>query len=546
MAEIVDVLESLGVQALVEHVGEERTLRLQRLGQSIDSSLLASVLESEQGVNVFRSKALRLDLMITRRSEKLRELVGNAGPVSDRLHRFNDFSWGNNEKSKRFLEFFELASAYLIVEARKLDFLAEVSVRGPLHAYQNWIRKKIGAFLSSTTQQRVIVHMPTGSGKTRTTMESICDYLRSQTQECKTVVWFAHSEELCEQAAESFTTIWGRFGCENAQVIRLWGGSKVEAVALDRPTFVVTSFQTAYKMLSTSDDIRFALFNKIRHKCGLLVVDEAHQSTAPTYQEAIELFTNRKSKIIGLTATPGRHHLGADTVATTNLSDFYQGNKIGIVDDHGNALTDPIGFLTDKGILSKVTRYKLDSGTTVTLTPSEARHIEAMLDMPRSVLEKLGNDEQRMGKIASHAIKLAFVEHRPTIIFAPSKQNAVELASLISLKGCKASVVTGETHPIDRADAIRDFKDGTVKVLINFGVLTTGFDAPNIRAVIVARPTTSVVLYSQMIGRGLRGPLMGGTEECMIVDVNDNIVNMPEANKAFTYFDNFFKNESKQ
>lgn len=539
MAEIVDVLERLGVQALVEHVGEERTLRLQRLGQAIDCSLLAFVLESEQGINVFRSKALRTDLMITRPKEQLSALIGSAGSFGDRLKRFNDFSWGNNDKSKRFLEFFELSAAYLIVEARKLDFLSEVAVRGPLHAYQNWIRKKIGTFLTSN-QQRVIVHMPTGSGKTRTTMESICDYLRAQSQECKTVVWFAHSEELCEQAAESFSNLWSRFGCESAQVIRLWGGVKVSPVALEKPTFVVTSFQTAFKMLTTSDDERFMLFNSIRNQCGLLIVDEAHQSTAPTYQAAIELFTNRKSKIIGLTATPGRHHLGADVDATETLADFYHGHKIGIVDDYGRTLSDPIGFLTTKGILSEVTRYKLDSGTTVILTASEARHIEAMLDMPHSVLEKLGNDEKRMGKIASHAIKLALIEKRPTIIFAPSKQNAIELASLISLRGCKAGVVTGETHPLDRADAIRDFKEGTLSVLINFGVLTTGFDAPNIRAVIVARPTTSVVLYSQMIGRGLRGPLMGGTDECMIVDVNDNILNMPEANKAFTYFDKFF------
>ena len=58
----------------------------------------------------------------------------------------------------------------------------------------------------------------------------------------------------------------------------------------------------------------------------------------------------------------------------------------------------------------------------------------------------------------------------------------------------------------------------------------------------MARPTTSVVLYSQMIGRGLRGPKMGGEEECYLVDVVDNIVNMPDSDQAFTYFNEYYNN----
>ena len=59
--------------------------------------------------------------------------------------------------------------------------------------------------------------------------------------------------------------------------------------------------------------------------------------------------------------------------------------------------------------------------------------------------------------------------------------------------------------------------------MCNYGVLTTGFDAPKTSAAIIARPTKSLVLYSQMIGRALRGPLVGGTEEaeiCTVVDTS--------------------------
>ena len=93
-----------------------------------------------------------------------------------------------------------------------------------------------------------------------------------------------------------------------------------------------------------------------------------------------------------------------------------------------------------------------------------------------------------------------------------------------------------------RAQSIADYKVGDVRVLVNFGVLTTGFDAPNTTCVLIARPTTSVVLYSQMVGRGIRGPLMGGSERCLIVDVKDNIEGMPDLPSAFSFFDSSWGN----
>ena len=62
--------------------------------------------------------------------------------------------------------------------------------------------------------------------------------------------------------------------------------------------------------------------------------------------------------------------------------------------------------------------------------------------------------------------------------------------------------------------------------MTNFGVLTTGFDAPKVRAIYITRPTFSKNLYLQMIGRGLRGPLNGGTQDCLIVDIADNFESM--------------------
>jgi DNA repair protein RadD len=75
---------------------------------------------------------------------------------------------------------------------------------------------------------------------------------------------------------------------------------------------------------------------------------------------------------------------------------------------------------------------------------------------------------------------------------------------------------------VTRRQVVESFKYGDIKVLCNCEVLTTGFDAPKVTHVVMARPTVSQVLYEQMVGRGLRGPRFGGTQGCIIIDCEDN------------------------
>ena len=104
------------------------------------------------------------------------------------------------------------------------------------------------------------------------------------------------------------------------------------------------------------------------------------------------------------------------------------------------------------------------------------------------------------------------------------------------MRDIEARSITSDTNFSDRVKSVEAFKKGEIQVLINFNVFTTGFDDPTIDCVVIARPTFSVVLYSQMIGRGLRGPLNGGTKDCLIVDVIDNLENQPELNLASEFF----------
>ena len=114
------------------------------------------------------------------------------------------------------------------------------------------------------------------------------------------------------------------------------------------------------------------------------------------------------------------------------------------------------------------------------------------------------------------------------------------LTVMLRRDGIKAAEVSADTRPATRRQIIEEFRAGNLTMLCNYGVLTTGFDAPKIENVMIARPTTSAVLYEQMIGRGTRGPLNGGTPHCLIIDVKDNIENFGEQ-MAYTRYLEYWK-----
>ena len=107
---------------------------------------------------------------------------------------------------------------------------------------------------------------------------------------------------------------------------------------------------------------------------------------------------------------------------------------------------------------------------------------------------------------------------------------------MLNREGISARAVWGETKPSVRRGIVEGFRDGRIKALVNYGVFREGFDAPKTRAVIVARPVYSPNLYFQMIGRGLRGVRNGGNQRCLILNVEDNILNY-EGRLAFSELD---------
>src|SRR3954453_3393081 len=103
--------------------------------------------------------------------------------------------------------------------------------------------------------------------------------------------------------------------------------------------------------------------------------------------------------------------------------------------------------------------------------------------------------------------------------------NKSRLGPLLASKHFPSAAVCGGTEAASRRHYVEEFKAKRIRVLTNYNVFTQGFDVPAVKAVYLPRPTWSRNVYQQIIGRGLRGPLNGGSEKVLIVNVEDNYRN---------------------
>ena len=359
---------------------------------------------------------------------------------------------------------------------------------------------------------RGVLHMPTGAGKTRTGMHLVCGHLLQK--EPTLVVWLAHNVELLDQAADEFAKAWGHLGNREVQLIRFWGTKKADLSKV-HDGFVVAglSKMTALDKRSPNDVLRLA------DRASLIVIDEAHQATAPTYRAVLDaLATKRPStQLLGLTATPGR--TWADIPADEALAKFFNEQKV-MLDVEGHE--DPVSYLMAEGYLAKPNFRTLNVSSGLDLSDEDRRRLSNVIDVSEAFLERLGQSTQRNLSIVAMCDELVS-RHKRIIVFAPSVANAKVLASIMIARGVEGLVVTGDMPASIRERTIRRFKSSIDQpiIMFNFGVLTTGFDAPRTSAAIIARPTKSLVLYSQMVGRATRGVRAGGNKEAEIVTVTD-------------------------
>jgi len=380
-----------------------------------------------------------------------------------------------------------------------------------LFPHQRVAAKKAAGTLARTPH-KVILHMPTGAGKTRTAMHLVARHLREVGP--TVVVWLAQNRELLEQASEEFEKAWQPLGDRDVQLMRFWGNRRA---ALDEMYDGILVAGLA-KMASL-DERGVSTLLSLADRASLTVIDEAHQAIAPTYANVLRaLFTKRpQNALLGLTATPGRSW--SEIEEDKRLSDFFDGQKV-LLEVEG--YDDPVSFLMEERYLARPEFKQLEAPSDLHFEKSDQALVEDEPEISAETLEKLGRDAARTEAVLG-AIVDATRRHDRIIVFAPSVENAKLLQAMLSIRDIEALFVSGETETAERSRRIRRYKSNAKKkiVMLNFGVLTTGFDAPQTSCAIIARPTRSLVLYSQMVGRATRGIRAGGNETAEIITVTD-------------------------
>ena len=369
---------------------------------------------------------------------------------------------------------------------------------------------------------RLLVHMPTGTGKTRTAMHIVSRVL-ANAEPC-VVVWLAATVELLDQAAEAFQTAWTRLGNRDIRLTRFWG-SHSPSLSHISDGIVVAGLQKmrALNARRPVDVLRLGAESR------LVVVDEAHQSIATTYRTVVSALTETgpSTALLGLTATPGR--TWSDINADAHLSAFFRGRKVTVEVD---GYKDPVSGLVNQGYMARPTfsRLEIDSPPNLPHDPSGADNDESLLD---ALATHLDRNVMIIGEIR----RLIQTGHTRIMLFGASVRHAKHTALALTAIDIVANLVTATTSPNARRRIINAFRkpSPTPMVLCNYGVLTAGFDAPTTSACLIARPTRSLVLFSQMVGRATRGPLAGGNTTCAVSTVVDlNLPGFRDLTEAFT------------
>ena len=390
----------------------------------------------------------------------------------------------------------------------------------PLYPYQRQVLSDIIHALSSP-ERRTVAHLPTGAGKTRIAAHAACYLLNRADTEDSLVIWLASTEELCEQAAEELSKAWTYLGLRAACVHRHWGNRSLNLRRLPFG-FLVTGL-AKLRSVAFQDNTLLAY---LADRASAVIFDEAHQAVAATYSFVTEQLCSVRTPLLGLTATPGRTANLTDT--DYRLAAMFNHNKVSI-DSRGH--DSPVTYLIQNGYLADPRFVPISFNSDDAIADPQPG-----IDYSADDLDELGRNNERTRKIIELA-EDATSRHPRTIVFCPSVESALECNELLQVKGVATYVITANTPGEERRTVINDFKSNRREhmTMFNYGVLTAGFDAPRTRCVIIARPTTSLVLYSQMVGRAMRGPRAGGNPKAQILTVVDtNLPGFGSVTDAFT------------
>lgn len=368
-----------------------------------------------------------------------------------------------------------------------------------LRDYQEEAVAKVVSHFRKTSDPSLIV-LPTGAGKSLVIAE-LARIARGR------VLVMAHVKELVEQNHAKYETYGQSAGIFSASMNRKDQDEKV----------IFGSIQS----IARAPKDFFKDFS-------LVVIDECHRISLEENSQYHQVFNklkamNEKIFFLGLTATPYRLGMGwiynyhYHEILRTNEERFF---KFCIYEL-------PLSYMIKNKYLTRP--IKIDSPVAC----YDFSKLEVNEESGRFLteeIEKILSDSSRVTPgIVKHIVQEAG-ERRGVMLFTSTVKHAREVLS--HLPAQSSAIVTGDTPQEERDEIINKFKNQKLKFLVNVSVLTTGFDAPHVDLIAILRPTESISLYQQIVGRGLR--LYEGKSDCLILDYTglDHDIFKPEVGEV--------------
>lgn len=325
---------------------------------------------------------------------------------------------------------------------------------------------------------RPIVCAATGSGKTVIAGEMA----RRALENGQRVLWITGREEIIRQTYRTFSSM---MGVEKVGV--LCAGLQDEAPFWFYPPVTVASWDTLKSRWRKSDSWHIP--------ADWLLVDEAHLSLSKVMLETVmPHYADRH--VVGFTATPSRK-------SGKGLGAYYSR----IIQVRG------VQQLMDEGFLARCEYWAGAHADT-----SAVAFDRKAGDYNQKQLGEAHRDGVLIGDVIDNWLRIA--KDRHTIVFAVDIAHAQALTERFQSIGVAAEVIHSKMTRQTREEISKQFRRGDIQVLVNVGIATYGYDVPEVNCVVIARPTKSIVLWHQMVGRGIR-PKAG--DHCKVLDHGDNV-----------------------
>ena len=362
-----------------------------------------------------------------------------------------------------------------------------------LRPYQQELLRQVQHALTADPKARIMMQLPTGGGKTVIAGALLASWL----QDRRKAVWLTHRKELAEQTRGMLTNA----GVSAITNVNWTPGEDAPAMASGA---VILMAQTVGRRTA-----RRQVWNRYSAN-DLLVIDEAHHAAADGWTRAMQQWPG---PIVGMTATPWRlsekegfDHLFDDLICGPQTADLQS-----------------LDSLCEAQVFIPPPEQRISGGA-----------VDRTGDYTEAGIEQANRDRPDIMTAGALAFWQKHAADRPTIAYAVSVDHAHNLAAVFNDASIPAAVILGDTNREERDKAIAGFRNRAIKVLVNVIVATEGFDLPDASCIIIARPTMSLALYLQMIGRGLRPKEDGG--DCLILDLAANSVThgLPEDYREWT------------